>query len=322
MSLAIDAPNDALVADSQRACDKRFTLLCIDDEVANLKVLASIFDDCRLILCKTVAQGYDKALQSEPDVILLDVLMPGESGFEAIERFKSCPQLSHIPVIFITGLQGRDEEEKGLLLGACDYIHKPFRHNIVRARVSTHLEIVRQRKLLERFANFDSLTELPNRRKWQLDSAEIWQRAQHQQDHLVMGIFDIDCFKGYNDYYGHHQGDVVLRRVANAVNRLLFEYRGRAYRCGGEEFFFYISAALSASDCEAVLAECLQAVAMLAIEHQRSTAADHVTVSVGAVRLQPQPAGSVEQTMQQADAELYRVKNDRRNDYALLDLGG
>ena len=159
----------------RRAGEQNYTILCIDDESANLKVLASIFKGhYDVVVAKTAKQGFERALNEKPDIILLDVLMPEESGFELMEKLKQHPTLASIPVIFITGLQDAEDEEKGLMMGACDYIHKPFNYGIVRARVNTHLEIVRQRNLLQKFALFDSLTELPNRRKWQQDSVDYW----------------------------------------------------------------------------------------------------------------------------------------------------
>ena len=120
----------------RRAVEKKYSILCIDDESANLKVLSSLLkDDYRLILAKSAEQGMNKTLELMPDLIILDVVMPQMSGFEMIEVLKNYPTTAHIPVIFITGLQSVENEEKGLLLGGCDYIHKPFHHSIIRARV-------------------------------------------------------------------------------------------------------------------------------------------------------------------------------------------
>jgi len=224
-------------SDSQqrRIVDKTFTILCIDDEAVNLKILASIFKEhYKIVACKSANQGLAKAIEIVPDLILLDVLMPDQNGFELITLLKQHPALKHVPVIFITGLQSAEDEERGLTLGACDYIQKPFNYGIVRARVNTHLEILRQRRLLEKFANFDSLTELPNRRKWEADIAANWRFSMEQNKAIVCGIVDIDYFKQYNDAYGHQQGDIVLRKVSNAIKRVLFDYHGNIYRCGGE----------------------------------------------------------------------------------------
>jgi len=305
----------------RRATDKTATILCIDDESVNLKVLASIFkNDYRIVVGKNAKQGLAKAIEIVPDLILLDVIMPEESGFELIAKLKQSAELKHIPVIFITGLQSAIDEEKGLTLGACDYIHKPFNYGIVRARVNTQLEIIRQRKLLEKYANFDSLTELPNRRKWQQDSEEGWLIGQKTQTPMTFGILDVDCFKKYNDRYGHQQGDIVLRRIAQTINRVLFSHNGRIYRCGGEEFYFYLNHDHPHSDIHYVLDECIASIMNLNIEHKDSLIADIITVSIGAVRVTPNDNISIEDVMECADQQLYHIKKSTRNGARFAEL--
>ncbi len=298
----------------KRRCEKApAKILCIDDEVENLKVLASALkDDYQIILAKSATQGLEVALENQPDLILLDIVMPDISGFDLLRALKKEPSLEHVPVIFVTGLQSEADEERGLLLGASDYIHKPFSFGIVKARVHTHLEILRQRKLLENFAHFDHLTELPNRRKWTHDSDEVWSLSLANAERLTLGVIDIDHFKLYNDRYGHQHGDIALRRVSNAINRLLFNYRGGVYRCGGEEFFFYFSGAYEKSS-QSILNECIQMVQNLEIKHDASLTADVVTVSIGAVTLIPSITCQLESTMASADKLLYQVKSDGRN---------
>ncbi len=306
--------------EGRRANEQNYTIMCIDDESVNLKVLASIFKDhYNVVACKNAKQGFHHALKVKPDIILLDVLMPEESGFELMEKFKQHPVLADIPVIFITGLQDVEDEEKGLLLGACDYIHKPFTYGIVRARVNTHLEIIRQRNLLQKFALFDSLTELPNRRKWQQDSVDSWFSAQQEHSPMVFGIIDVDHFKKYNDHYGHQSGDVVLRKIANTIKRKLYEFNGAIFRCGGEEFYFYFPVE-DACAASIVLATCLQSITDLAIPHQAVGANCLVSVSIGAVQIIPNENIALEQVMKQADERLYIVKNSTRNAVSLLEL--
>jgi len=305
--------NIAVIDAHRRANDKCFTLLCIDDETVNLKILASIFkENYRVVVSKSAHQGMEKAIEIIPDLILLDVIMPNENGFELIVKLKAHPDLKHIPVIFITGLQNSNDEEKGLTLGACDYIQKPFNYGIVRARVNTHLELIRQRNLLEKFAHFDSLTELPNRRKWEGDSLEHWQLACEKQKLMVFGIVDVDYFKAYNDLYGHQQGDIVLRKVSNTLRRVIFSAHGDLYRCGGEEFYFYLPVSKNKKVIN-VLDKCLDSVFDLEIEHNGSLVSPFVTISLGAVQITPEPQIPLNKIMECADEKLYQVKNSSRN---------
>lgn len=306
--------NDAINIDEQRRyIDKTFTILCIDDESVNLKILASIFKDhYQVIVSKNAAQGFAKALECSPDLILLDVVMPGESGFELIQKFKSHAALQAIPVIFITGLHNVEDEEKGLTLGASDYIQKPFNAGIVRARVNTHLEIIRQRKLLEKLAHIDSLTELPNRRSWDIDSLHYWKKASSQNHRMVFGIIDIDHFKKFNDHYGHQEGDIVLRKVSNTIKRTLFTYNGNIYRCGGEEFYFYMLYE-NKSDVEIGLNHIVESVLSLQIDHPCKEHAPYLSISLGAISIQPSKAILLNEVMKSADELLYQVKKTSRN---------
>lgn len=306
--------NDNVIRqENRRHLDKSFSILCIDDESANLKILASIFKvHYTVIASKSAQQGFNKALEAIPDLILLDVIMPEESGFELIQRFKAHPALKHIPIIFITGLQSVEAEEKGLTLGACDYIQKPFNYGIVRARVNTHLEIIRQRRLLENLAHIDSLTELPNRRKWDLDTSLLWRKAiSHKQD-VVVGIIDIDYFKKFNDAYGHQEGDIVLRKVSNAIKRILFNYSGSIYRCGGEEFYFYMRYNEKDNPQDA-LNHCIKGVLALEIEHPHKEHAPYLSISLGAVSVKPVNTINLVDVVKAADELLYQVKKTTRN---------
>lgn len=304
-----------------RATD-RHKILCIDDEIENLKILTHVFKDhYQVIACKSGETGLQKALESRPDLILLDVIMPDINGFDLIQKIKAVPDLKDIPVIFITGLQAPLDEEKGLLLGACDYISKPFNFSVARARVNTQLELLRQRRLLEQIANFDALTELPNRHKWQSDMTTLWDCALHTPMNVVVGVVDVDCFKLYNDRYGHQQGDLVLRKVAKAIERVLFEYDGRIYRCGGEEFYFYFPTS-SCPEVSQALENCRAAVMRLEIRHEVSAVHDFVTVSIGAVQYHPSPDDGVETAIEMADRQLYEVKQGSRNGYSFTRAQG
>jgi len=129
---------------------KNLSVLLVDDEKANLKVLSSLLrNDVNIRLAMNGQEAINKAVVFLPDIILLDVIMPEMDGFETIRELKANPLTEDIPVIFITGLNSADKEEQGLTLGAVDYIHKPFNHEVVKARVRTQLEIVRQRRELQ-----------------------------------------------------------------------------------------------------------------------------------------------------------------------------
>ena len=125
-------------------------LLVVDDEAANLQLLRQILqDDYALLFAKDGARALELAQQEGPALILLDVMMPGMSGHDACRRLKAEPLTAAIPVIFVTALNDMRDELSGFEAGAVDYITKPFSPSIVRARVRTHLSLVRIDELKE-----------------------------------------------------------------------------------------------------------------------------------------------------------------------------
>src|SRR5580693_566759 len=117
------------------------SILIVDDTPINLGVISGALKDSYRT---KVATNGEKALsiasgEEKPDLILLDVMMPGMDGYEVCRRLKANPDTQSIPVIFLTGQTGTDDETKGFEVGAVDYIHKPFSEAVVKARVRTHL---------------------------------------------------------------------------------------------------------------------------------------------------------------------------------------
>ena len=140
-----------------------------------------------VVLAKNGAQTLERAARHAPDLILLDVMMPDMDGYEVLRRLRADPQTAHIAVIFISGLDRPEDEANGLKMGVADYIAKPFNATVVMARVALHLQVVRQRRMLERLAHIDGLTELANRRRFDEVYAAEWLRARAQQAAAVAG---------------------------------------------------------------------------------------------------------------------------------------
>jgi len=140
---------------------KSHRILVVDDTPENIQLLAEILERDYIVIAAT--NGY-KALQlakrvPPPDMILLDVMMPGIDGFEVCARLKSEPETKEIPVIFVTALDNQGNEAEGLAVGAVDYITKPINESLVKARVQNHLELKRHR---------DQLTQLVDERTREL----------------------------------------------------------------------------------------------------------------------------------------------------------
>ncbi|GAB6042368.1 GGDEF domain-containing response regulator [Endothiovibrio diazotrophicus] len=283
-------------------------LLIVDDEKNNRALLTELFkNQYKIYLAKHGHMALELARKYKPDVILLDVLMPELDGYETLKALKEQEETRHIPVIFITALDRHTDEEKGLLLGAVDYISKPFMPAIVRARVTNHMQIMRQRRLLESHARVDALTELPNRRYLE----ERLQASYPEVEEISLAIMDVDRFKQYNDHYGHAAGDRVLQQVAKVLGGSLLRETDFIARYGGEEFV----AILPHTDRPGALliADGLRrAVEALGIEHDDSTSGV-VTISIGGITVKPVAGRLPGATLEQADAQLYRSKQAGRN---------
>ena len=130
--------------------DRRPQLLVVDDEPANLQVLRHILqEEYRLLFAKDGTKALELAAREKPELILLDVMMPGMTGYQVCAQLKATPATSAIPVIFVTALADVEDEAQGFAVGAVDYITKPVSPPIVKARVRTHLSLVRVEELRE-----------------------------------------------------------------------------------------------------------------------------------------------------------------------------
>ncbi|MDR1870100.1 MAG: response regulator [Treponema sp.] len=121
--------------------DKKNCVLIVDDEKMNIEVLSNILQpEYTVLMAKNGGSAIEIAGKYLPDIILLDVIMPDMNGFEVLETLKASDATRHIPVIIITGLHSVEDEEKGMKLGAADFIHKPFSSEIVQSRVRNQIK--------------------------------------------------------------------------------------------------------------------------------------------------------------------------------------
>jgi putative two-component system response regulator len=124
------------------------SLLLVDDEPTNLRVLRTVLQEqYRLLFAKSGEEALQLVQKEQPDLILLDVMMPGLTGFDVCARLKANPATTAIPIIFVTALKDEMDETKGFEVGAVDYITKPISPAVVRARVKTHLSLVQAQEL-------------------------------------------------------------------------------------------------------------------------------------------------------------------------------
>jgi diguanylate cyclase (GGDEF)-like protein len=224
-------------------------ILIVDDTPTNLDIMSETLTDAGFEVA--IALDGDRALKQvqkmKPDLILLDVMMPGIDGFETCKRLKTDPNTQSIPVIFMTALSDINSKVKALELGGVDYITKPFQEREVLARVKTHLQLHQAQEKLRYFAFNDSLTSLANR-SWFMHMLEqaIANHTRNVEQGYAVLFLDLNRFKAINDTLGHEVGDRLLCCFANRLKTVIRASDTLA-RLGGDEFALLVSNAASES---------------------------------------------------------------------------
>jgi len=289
--------------------DLRRKILIVDDNKQNIEILMDLFKEEYKVTAAITPQRALKvaATAPQPDIILLDIVMPLMDGYDVCKELKRDEKTKDIPVIFVTAVSEVMDEAMGFKVGAVDYITKPFHPPMVQARVAMHIEMKRRQELLEKFAYFDALTDIPNRRYFDDHLDKEWNRALRSQRPMSLLLMDIDNFKEYNDAYGHGSGDVALRKVAQAIKASLRRAGDFVARYGGEEFAAVLPYTDEAKARETAW-QISQAVESQEIEHKSSPVAKLLTISTGLATAAPSSGIAPQDILKAADAALYKAK--------------
>ncbi len=294
-------------------------VLIVDDTKVNVAILSDVLKDDYII---STASSGEQALEiifsdTLPDIILLDIVMTGISGYDVCKKLKETPQTKNIPIIFITGKITVEDETYGFKLGAVDYISKPFSPFIVKARVNTHAELKKHRDYLEAISYIDGLTGVFNRRKF---DEYLWEQLNYcfnSNMRLSLVLFDIDHFKSYNDLYGHEEGDQCLKKVASIAHSHIYENKGFLARYGGEEFAC-IFTGYSRNEVFAIAETMRKDIYASKIPNKNSLTEPFVTVSIGIANLIPTPETGCKSMIEAADKQLYEAKKTGRNKICMI----
>ncbi|MBF0181938.1 MAG: EAL domain-containing protein [Magnetococcales bacterium] len=264
-----------------------------------------------------------------PDMILLDVMMPGIDGFEVCRRICLGERSRDIPVILVTALNDPEAEIRGFAEGAVDFLSKPVNPPVVRARVGVHLALKRQREALERAnrrlveenarrmqleerlreqAEYDALTGLPNRKLFQDRLEQTILLAERNHGNFSLIFVDLDRFKWVNDTLGHDAGDQLLVEVSRRL-RGVVRKSDTVARLGGDEFTVILSHILHESMAELVARKILeQLVVPFVLKGQEVT----ISGSVG-IAIYPTDGMEAPELSKNADCAMYQAKESGRN---------
>jgi diguanylate cyclase (GGDEF)-like protein len=212
-------------------------ILVVDDSQVNIRF-------CRKILgkngyntdsCKSGEEAIEYLDKNSPDLILLDIVMPGIDGFEFCEHMKNMPKMADIPVIFLSAMDDEASIIKGFKCGGVDYITKPFRIQEMLARTRTHIDLKKTKEQLLMMATTDVLTGLSNRRFFMERLSNEFERVKRYESLYTILMIDLDFFKKINDTLGHKAGDTVLMKTSEILQSGL-RCTDIIGRIGGEEF--------------------------------------------------------------------------------------
>lgn len=303
------------------------TLLVVDDIPENIhELLEALRDEFRFMVASDGVKAVELALGPvTPDLILLDVLMPGMDGYEVCRRIKASAVGQRIPVMFVTVIDAPQDKVKGFALGAADYITKPFDIDEVRARIQAHLELARLRRLLEDLVaqrtamlqvseekyriltHRDPLTGLANRVLFGEQLAHAIAQAQNTQGEFALLFLDLDNFATVNETLGHTLGDRLLVQVAHRLQALLPD-RDAMARTGGDEFNVILNRGEGLPGVDLLAQHMIDALAAPFVIDGRQI---YVGASIG-IALFPEDGTTTEALQSQADAALHQAKADGR----------
>jgi diguanylate cyclase (GGDEF)-like protein len=277
---------------------------------------------------------------SRYELILMDIGLPGDDGVEACRRINAAPRLKDVPVLMVTAC----DEDQGLTAafeaGAWDYVTRPFRANVLLARVDhalryrseTLLRRRREEELLQaqfqlecvnndlrHLAETDKLTGIPNRRAFEAALQSEWLKAHRTETALGLLLIDVDHFKLYNDAHGHVAGDECLREIAGAASKAIRD-NDFVGRYGGEELICLLPRS-SRENTLRVAERIRSSIECLERGHGARGAGRVVTVSVGAACEDPAVGCcyTSEGLLRAADQALYRAKKTGRNRVCLAE---
>jgi len=285
--------------------EKKGNILIVDDTKDCLLSLRAILEDDYNIIEADSGEACLKLIKEHvPDLVLLDVIMPGMSGYEVCDHLQKNADTKEVPIIFVTSNDNEWDEQQGLERGAVDYMTKPIHASIALARVKTHINLKKQHDQLLTIATHDQLTGLHNRHYLMLNAKKKIAHATRHLSPLSFIMMDIDHFKDVNDQHGHPMGDKVLVMVAERLNELSREEDIIA-RIGGEEFIIVLDR------CTLNQAEAKAAAIRTIIENSKIDGLG-VTSSFGVVQMTVE-GESIDDLIMRADTALYKAKESGRN---------
>lgn len=295
------------------------TVLIVEDVPLQAKLLQAYFKQMEGVDCvifNDPVDGLEWCEHNEPDLILLDMIMPRMHGLEFLKKVRALEHMVEIPIIVISAQEKREVLYDALELGANDFLRKPVDSLELVARAKNMLQLrARQIEIktinasLYEMATTDALTSVSNRRHFLTCLDEEIARVRRKPAPLALAMIDADHFKSVNDTYGHPTGDRVLIELARSLSQGVRTI-DRIGRLGGEEFAILMPET-SKEGAHVVCERVREAIAALEIELSDGGIL-RFTISIGVATYEGDTDSS-ELLIQRVDAALYEAKEGGRN---------
>ncbi len=280
----------------------------------------------RVLECGDAEDAVDLFCARRPDLVLLDVEMPGRDGYWVASQLRAAEPGGWTPILFLSGLQGDDDIWRGIEAGGDDYLTKPVTTRLLGAklRAMQRLLVMRQKLIersdelraanaqLEQLSTHDPLTNLANRRAIDERLHHEIAACRREGQPLSVALVDIDHFKRFNDGAGHLAGDQCLQQVARLLADACLRPRDLAGRYGGEEFALILPLT-PLSGAMTYARGLLRALKQLQLPHPDSPLGAYVTLSGGLTTCVPDETTNAEGLLLRADDALYQAKAKGRN---------
>jgi two-component system cell cycle response regulator len=284
-------------------------VLIVDDAPDTVEIIKKllVFEGYEVLTTSSGEEGVKKVEQEKPEIVLLDISLPGIDGNEALRRIRKVDSI--VSVIMLTAFATVDNAISALKEGASDFIKKPFENehlvhlvNQCLEKYQTLKEKGRLEEEVQRLSITDDLTGLYNYRHFYKTLELEIARLKRQRTSLSLLMFDMDNFKRYNDLYGHLEGDKVLKKVGEVVNRLIRSQVDSGYRYGGDEFAVLLVGA--------TLDQAMPIAERLRISIEQAGFRD-ISVSIGVTEFYPDY--NLREFVRLADDSLYAAKHSGGN---------
>lgn len=295
-------------------------ILIVDDDYAMRTVLRNWLeqDGYRVVEAGSSTACLAAYREHHPDLVLLDVMMPGQDGFVCCEQLHHLSGGEYTPILIMTSLVDDQSIHKAFAHGASDYLIKPLQWNLLSHQLQRILTQSRHSRRLEsenqqfsRLATLDSLTRIPNRRCFDEHLEAMWRQMIREEGWLAFILGDVDFFKAYNDAYGHLAGDRCLQAIARTLNQCCRRPLDLVARYGGEEFGIILPKTNLEGGLK-VASFMEKTLQKLNLPHQGSAIADRVTMSFGVAALFPTKNNIPDMLLEVADRALYSAKEQGR----------